>query len=197
MSIYSSDPTQVTYPDVTRGWWAEARSHPDFLCVMTQSGYRGGQYIDDKGRELHLAPKATDEVLGEAVLDALSSSRWLLSKPKLGEIYYPDVQFDEEVAGYRNAALREAAWEKHVRKLYKLKYKKDLYVPMKRCEISRKDGKIIISCRVHYPESQQGDCWGFDTNENAPFVILPDTASTNEIGAGLRLAFSRCHDLPG
>lgn len=197
MSIYSSDPAKVTYPDVVRGWWAEARWHPDFLCILTQSGYRGGQNIDEKGRELYLATESGDKSWGEAVIDALSVSRWLLPKADPDNVYYPDVEFDEDTASYRNAALREIEWAKRIKEKYRLKNKKDIYVPMKRCDISKRSGNITIKCRVHYPESQHGDCWGFDTSEHAPYVILPEMASVEEIGAGLRVAFSRCRDLPG
>lgn len=197
MSNYCSDPTRLTNPDVTRGWWAEARWHPDFLCVITQSGYRSGQHVDEKGSELYLTPDASDEHLGQAVLNALSLSRWVLSKPTPDHIYHPDVQFDAETSSFRNAALREQEWNKRTRQLYGLKSKKDIYVPMKRCDIARKDGEIVMKCRVHYPESQHGNCWGFDTNEHAPYVILTGVTSPAEIGTALKLAFSRCRDLPG
>lgn len=197
MSVYSSDLSKITNPDVVQGWWAEARWHPHFSYIVTQSGYRSGQHIDEKGGELYLATDANDAILGQAVLDALSVSRWVLSKPTPDHIYHPDVQFDAETSSFRNSVLREQEWGKRTRKRYKLKSKQDLYVPLKRCDIAKKGGEIVIKCRAHYPESQQGDCWGFDTNEHAPFVCLSDTASAEEIGAGLRLAFSRCRDLPG
>ena len=189
-------PDNITYPDVVRGWWAEARFHPDFYCVFSQSGFRA-TLIDEKGRELYLPPDASDEALGGAVLKAMAVRRWLLPKPTPGHIYHPDIEFDEESANFINAYKLELEWDKRARTRYRLKHKKDLYVPMKRCNITRKEGEITIRCHVHYPEKQYGDCWGFDTNELAPYVILPDAATAEEIGAGVKLAFSRCRDLPG
>lgn len=197
MSIYSLDPSKITYPDVTRGWWAEARWHPAFFCVMTRSGFRGGTNIDDKGKVLYLPPDAGDLALGKAMIEALAASRWVLDKPTPGHVYHSDVEFDPEFVSYIQEQKNEQEWGKAVRKPYKLASKRDVYVPMKRCDIAKKNGTITISCRAHVPSKNYGDCWGFDKPENAPYVILPDTASAAEIGAGLRLAFSRCRDLPG
>jgi hypothetical protein len=61
MSIYSTDPSEITYPDVIRGWWAEACRHPDFLCIFAVSGFRGGTDIDEKKPEIYLAPDVGDE----------------------------------------------------------------------------------------------------------------------------------------
>jgi hypothetical protein len=197
MSTYSTNPSKISYPDAIRGWWAEARWHPDFLCIATQSGFRSGQYIDEKGREIYLKSEVSNEDLGRAVLEAMAVSRWLISKLDPGEVFYPDVEIDAETSSFCNAAMRETEWDKRIRKIYKLKNKKEVYVPMKRCDITKKCGEIVIKCRAHYPESQNGDCWGFATPEMSPYVTFPDTSSSDEIGAGLRLAFSRCIDLPG
>ena len=89
-------PNNITYPDVVRGWWAEARFHPDFYGVFTQSGFRSGTHIDETGRELYLPPDASDEALGGVVLEAMAASRWLLPKPTSGHVYHPEVEFDAE-----------------------------------------------------------------------------------------------------
>lgn len=196
MSIYSSDPSKITYPDVVRGWWTEARWHPDFLCIFTVSGFRGGTHIDEKRPEIYLAPDASDEELGRAIIDAMAVSRWLISNPDPGEIFHPDVVVDGETSNYIKGQKREQEWGQRMRKRFKLPSKRDVYVPLKRCDIEKKNGIIRICCRVHYPNKNYGDCWGFATPEMSPYVILPDTASAQDLGAGLRVAFSRCIDLP-
>ena len=189
-------PDIITNPDVLRGWWAGARYHPDFYCVLTQSGFRSGSHIDEKRPEHYLLPDANDKELGEAALGALAVSRWLLSKPAPGDVYHPDIEFDGETSNPINGQKREQEWGQRMRKRFKLPSKRDVYVPLKRCDIAKKNGDIVISCRAHVPSKNYGDCWGFATPEMSPYVIMPDTASAEEIGAGLRLAFSRCIDLP-
>lgn len=131
------------------------------------------------------------------MIEAMAPSRWLLPNPSPGHIYHPDVEFDDETANFIKAQKNEQGWGKAVRKPYKLASKQDVYVPLKRCDIAKKNGEIVISCRVHYPSKNNGDCWGYATPEMSPYVVLPDTASAEEIGAGLGLGFSRCIDLPG
>lgn len=197
MSMYSFDASKITYPDVVRGWWAEIRWHPDFLCIFTVSGFRAGTSIDEKKPEIYLDPDAIDEELGRAVMNAMAASRWLIPNPPPGNIFHPDVEVDAETSNFIKAQKREEEWGQQMRKRFTLPSKREVYVPLKRCDIAKKEGVITIRCRVHYPDKNYGDCWGFDTNEHAPYVILPDTASAEEIGAGLKLAFSRCRDLPG
>jgi hypothetical protein len=121
------------------------------------------------------------------MIEAMAPSRWLLPNPSPGHIYHPDVEFDDETANFIKAQKHEQGWGKAVRKPYKLASKQDVYVPLKRCDIAKKNGEIVISCRVHYPSKNNGDCWGYATPEMSPYVVLPDTASAEEIGAGLRL----------
>lgn len=194
MMMYSSDRTRISAPGVERGWWADARWHPKFICIFTRSGFRQ-PLMDPKGSEIFLEVDAENEKIGEAVKVAVSMSRWLLRKPTPGNVYHVDVQFDPDAMDFIGEQRFEQAWSKRVCKLYKILSKRDLYVPMKRCDIELKNGKFEIRPKLHVPSENEGDCWGFSLPNEINYVDLSANASFEEIGAGLRLAFDRCLDV--
>lgn len=171
--------------EVIRGYWAHAICNHDFICVETYSGYRGGTNVDPKGKRLFLSPDVGDDVLGAAVLNAIAHSRFVLGAPREGSSYPPDVEFDMELYDYKLNIERHAQWVKDLMTRYGYKTKRALYKGMRNCSIENQQGVLTIGPYHH----SKLDMWERGDIEN---VVIPAESTSAEIGAALRLGFSRC-----
>jgi hypothetical protein len=74
--------------------WADVKRTERFICVEPLSGYRMIQR-EDEGYVIYLPPDATDDALGQALLEALDKSRfiWPRDEPEFFEAdrYMPTV----------------------------------------------------------------------------------------------------------
>ena len=171
--------------EVTRGYWAEVVCNNDFICVDTFSGYRGGDCRDPKGKQNLLPPDASDVALGEAVLDALAHSRWVLPAPREGSTYPAGVEFDMSMYDYKtNYSVRVNA----LMERYGYKTKRALFKGMKRVGIANENGVITMRPSHHY----RLEGWEAGDLTEEDYVVIPATSPPEEIGAALRLALSRC-----
>ena len=160
---------------ITERKWAQAESNSDFICVETYSGYRSSA-LDPEGKQHLLAPDASDELLGLAVQDSLSHSRFL------------PVEAVPAFFGYRAVAHRYVEWVKALMERYGYKTKRALFKNMKTCGIECCSGVITIRPTNH--EKLEG--WSGEGISKDDFVIVPEDNPPAVIGAALRLAFSRC-----
>ncbi len=163
--------------DFTKQEWfyAEACENKDFINIGTFSGY-GLRTRDPDGEQLLLSINVSNEELGQAALLALSKSR------KIAESEIATF-FDRD-----NVSKRYDNWVANLMDKYGYKTKRALFKNMMRCSLEIRDGFLTISPMYHEKlEAWSGD--GFTEIDN---VVLPVNSSQEEIGAGLRLAFSRC-----
>lgn len=162
--------------DFTKQEWfyAEAHENQDFINISTFSGC-GIRTLDPDGANLCLSKDASNEELGQAALLALSKSR----KIKESE----DSYFD-----FNNISQRYNNWVANLMDKYGYKTKRALFKKMMQCSIEIRNGVLTISPSYH----DQLEGWGEDGFTESDKVILPINSSPEEIGAGLRLAFSRC-----
>ncbi len=157
---------------------ASADYNGDYICVETWSGYYGSSR-DPLGKQHLLLPGTGDEELGNALLDALSYSR----VGKFEE--FPDVYVDRDTH-----AKQYKAWIADLMDRYRYQTKRALFKNMNTCAIHRwrKNGLIEIFPWNH--DRLEG--WSpLPDSEN---VVVRAATSPAEIGAALRLAFSRCVD---
>ena len=173
--------------EVIRGYWAAVKCNSDFICVETCSGYRGGTDVDPKGKQHFIATDASDENLGLAVVDALAHSRWVLSAPREGSTYSPEVEFDSDLT-FKKGAERYVAWTEFLIERYSYKTKRALFKDMKNVSIEKKSGSITFKPWHH----EKLEAWGRTKGDGIEDVVIPDTSTPAEIGAALRLALSRC-----
>ena len=155
--------------------WAEACQNQDIICVDSCSGYRGCAY-DPRGNETVLGVAADDESLGIAVQNALAGSRFLPIK-ELPEFF-----------DYRRIEERYDEWVKSLmtRQGYKTKFA--LFRNMKLCNITLSKGTIRIDPMIH----EKLEAWGREKDDGIEDVYIAADSLPNEIGAALRLGFSRC-----
>lgn len=154
---------------------ASVSSTNEFLLIETYSGL--GMAGCDPLFEPHLLlPDADDKQVGETILLALSNSRTLTREE------YSSF-FDIE-----KGKIQNAAWIAMLMDNYGYKTKKALFQNMKSCSIHYLNGRITIRPSYH----EKLEAWSGKGIKESDYVILSVDRSPAEIGAGLRLALSRC-----
>ncbi|AWK42761.1 DUF1436 family protein [Photorhabdus laumondii subsp. laumondii] len=161
--------------DFKQGLNARVKFNGDFYSVQTYSG-NGLLGADPSGSNYLLQPIVSDQELGKAVLDALSKSR-VIPLDKYGDYFDHDVNAEQ----YKN-------WITEMMGSYNYRSKRQLFKKMLSCGICMLDGQITIRPSCH--EKLEG--WSEDGISEADYVIIPADSSPAEVGAALRLAFSRC-----
>lgn len=152
--------------------WAEISRTDRFISIEPLSGYRFVQ-LEDEGHVIYLAPDATNEELGLALLEELDRSRfiWPLD-PKF-------LEAERYMRCYRDR-------QKDTMRRYGYKTKRDLYKNMDWCRAKRSEGRILI--RPH--KRDKPEYWKDLPPEKD--VVIPETRNAAVAGAALRLALDRC-----
>ncbi|WP_413723349.1 contact-dependent growth inhibition system immunity protein [Sodalis sp. RH23] len=167
--------------------WATILSNQDFICISTCSGYRGGQR-DPKGVQHIIDPKSADDDVGLLILDALSHSRLVLPRFRQDVVIHPDTVFEPEFYDNKLMEERYDAWVEYIMKRFSYKNENQMYKQLKNCSLTRTNGQIIFTPWHHKKLAN----WDGDGLTDADKVIIPASSVPTEIGAGLRLALSRC-----
>ncbi|AJJ11699.1 hypothetical protein CH64_1859 [Yersinia rohdei] len=157
-------------------YWASVYHTKEFMCIDTYSGL--GRVGRDPVFPSHLLPEDIDDHrLGETILQALSDSRTLTELAE--RVAFFDLEKGKE---------QYATWIAMLMEKYGYKTKKSLFKDMKNCGIHCVNGAIKISPTRH----EKLEAWGRTKGDGIEDVILSVDSSPEEIGAGLRLALSRC-----
>lgn len=165
--------------DVVITAWAGAVDNGDFVCVETYSGYSlTGR--DPEGAQHLLAPQANDHQLGVAVLDALGRSRFISP--------LEDPEEDLAFFDLESTAKQYEEWVRRLVALYGYKTRRALFKDMKSCQIKRREGTIVIGPSHH----EKLELWSGDGISKDDYVVIPADSGPTEVGAALRLAFTRC-----
>ncbi|WP_387463945.1 contact-dependent growth inhibition system immunity protein [Photorhabdus sp. RM323S] len=157
-------------------YWAGCYSTNEFLLIETYSGL-GMVGVDPLFPRHLLAPDANNKDIGETLIQALSDSRTLTS-------------LDERVVFFDLGKGKERYNEKvgMLMERYGYKTKRALFNGMKNCTIHCINGLISIEPSYH----EKLEAWSGDRIKESDYVVLLIDSSSEEIGAALRLAFSRC-----
>jgi hypothetical protein len=157
-------------------YWASCYYTNKFLLIETQSGL--GMVAADPLFHAHLLnPDEGDKCIGKTILQALSDSRTLTSPEERVDFF--DLQKGE---------IQYAAWISMLMDRYTYKTKKSLFSNMKHCIIHCSNGVITISPTRH----ERLEAWEGIGKDGRDKVKLSVESSPEEVGAGLRLALSRC-----
>lgn len=161
--------------EVIRSAWSNAKINEDFICIDTYSGYRSS-HRDSKGKQYLIMTDVSDEILGAALLETLACSRFVLP------------QDDIALYDHKQGLERYGEWVKALMDRYHYKTKRALFKNMKNCSI-KKQGELITISPSHH---EKLEAWGREKNDGIEDVVISADSSSAEIGAALRLAFSRC-----
>jgi hypothetical protein len=154
--------------------WAEINRTERFISVEPLSGYSMVQR-ENEGYVIYLAPDASDEILGRALLEALEKSRFIWPRDE-PEFLDPE----RYVRCYRN-------WQKDFMYRYGYKTKREAYKNMNWCRAERCEGKISIQ---PHKRDEKPEYWiWLPPDQN---VVIPVTTDAAVAGAALRLALDRC-----
>lgn len=94
-----------------------------------------------------------------------------------------------ELYDYKKAAERYAEWTQDLMARYGYKTKRALFKDMKNVSIESKNGVMTFSPSHH----EKMEAWGREKGRDSFEDVMVSASSTAaEIGAALRLAFSRC-----
>lgn len=156
-------------------YWAEVFVTNKFLNVNTYSGL--GRVRKDPDSPSHLLqPDADDQSVGETIFQALLNSRTLTVKEC-------ETFFDPE-----KGREQYATWISMLMEKYGYKTKRALFKNMKKCGVHLVNNQITIRPSYH----EKLEAWSGARINESDYVVLPVDSSPAEIGAGLRLALSRC-----
>ena len=152
----------------------KAKNNGDFISIESYSGYANANMADPSAPEFLLEVEASDEILGKSIVEALNNSRPL--------------SLEEHRNTAKNLAENYKAWIQRMMEKYNYKTKRALFKNMKSCSILCREGMIII--KPSYHQTLEG--WSGDRINKEDYVTLPAESSFSELGAALRLAFTRC-----
>jgi hypothetical protein len=155
--------------------YTSAFQNQDFIWVYTDSG-RGLRAYDPQGKDVILGLDVHDNALGVAVWEALAVSRFLSPKEAM------------EFLDYRTGGDEYEVRVKSLMGMHGYANKRAMFKKMKSCGITLSKGGMEIRPLIH----EKLDWWGQTKNDGIENVLIPANSAFHEIGAALRLAFSRC-----
>jgi hypothetical protein len=153
--------------------WAEVHRTERFVSLEPLSGYLMA-CRDDELCVTYLPPDATDDALGQALLEMLGRSRFIWPPDEPG--FY---KWQRYVGCYRN-------WQKDFMERYGYKNVRDAYKNLDWCRVARSEGKISIE-----PHKRDRPEYFRDLPPEKT-VVIPATSDPGAIGAAMRLALDRC-----
>jgi len=160
--------------DVPFTQWAAIHATEKFFIVTPLSGYRR-QLPEDELYSIYLEPGATEATLGQAVLEALSKSRFI----------HPHT--DRGFFKMDRVLTADKRWHQEFMKRYSYKTKRDAYKNMRYCFAERREGKISI--QPHKRDVKPGLWWDLPPEKT---VILPETNDPGIVGAAATMALNHC-----
>lgn len=165
-----------------------AKTNKDFICIYTESGY-GITCLDPKGVQHLTSHNVSDGELGAMLLDALAHSRFVLPPRDNRDIWvHPEVTYDAELYDFDRSNERYNQWVSDLMLTQGYKTKRTLFKGMKSCGIECCEGVITIRPSFH----DKAERWSGKGIEKSDYVVLAANSPQADIGAALRLAFSRC-----
>ncbi len=146
----------------------------DFYHVDTMSGH-GILIVDNLFESCLLSKDTTAKMLGLCLKKCLKQSR----------IVDPE---DYDFFGYEKVKGRYEGWIKNIIKLRGYKNKKSLFKQMNKCN-ARQVGDLITIRPLNHVKLES---WSGDGISETDYVIIPVSASDEELGHAVIEAFSRC-----
>ncbi len=153
---------------------AVAFMNKDFIRVIACSGYRM-KIEDPQATEFFLSLTVTDKELGETVLKSLEESR----------ILTPEESYEISSITEKDYPL----WVERTMKRFGYKTKGAMFRRMLSCSMNLQNETQILF-KPSYQCSIDG--WSGDFMKESDRILIPLNSSPEEIGAALRLTFTRC-----
>lgn len=159
--------------EAKQGKRAGAVRNREFICIETYSG-RGLLRSDPEGSNHIFATDVDDAMLGTALWDALDNSRFLSTDEAKQFLDRDRVKQDFE------------NWVQDMITRYSYKNRRDLFKDMASCNVKLVGDLISIGPTSH-PKLEAWEGLRADKS-----VIVSANSTAAEVGAALRLGFTRC-----
>lgn len=156
--------------------WAYAKSNNDFIFIETYSGYFNC-LPDPEGKCFILSHSSADSEVGIGVLEALAVSRTI--DPRMDPEFF-------NISG--RVAVQYNEWVADLMVKFNYKNKRSLFRGMRSCSIVAVDGSLVMRPSHH----EKLEAWSAKGITEKDHVVVSSDSSLDEVGAALRLAFSRC-----
>ena len=144
-----------------------------FISIEPLSGYRL-VHRDDQGYVSFLSRDASDDALGQALLNTLERSRFILPRD------------DPELDKWENHERCVQNWQKDFMRRYGYKTRREAYWTMDWVRAERSQGKISFE---PHKRGRPGH-WIWLAADKA--VVIPETTDAATVGAALNSALNRC-----
>lgn len=153
----------------------------DFVFIESRISYRSSRTNPD-AVPYYFGVDASDSELGEAVLSAISDSRFVTPE---------DFETEDDFRAFfsfKTAALRVEEWVQEVMRKFNYGSRRRMFKPMKFCAIKYEDDEIRMSPMNQVkPEAWSGKLPGKEQRE-----ILPGSSNAVDVGAALRRCLANC-----
>jgi CDI immunity protein len=160
--------------DVPFTQWAAIHATEKFFIVTPLSGYRR-HLPEDELYSIYLEPGAPEATLGQAVLEALSKSRFIHPHSDRGFFHRDRIH------------AADKRWHEEFMRRYRYKTKRDAYKNMRYCLAERCEGNISI--QPHKRDAKPTLWWDLPPEKT---VVIPETNDPGVVGAAARLALDHC-----
>lgn len=155
--------------------WGDIGYNGKAFAISTRSGYTSSA-IDENGLRRFLPPNASNWKLGQALLDALATSRVI-----------PETEF-KTFFDWRDADRRFKDWELAQCNYFGVKSIQSVNKNMMRCKAEVRGGLLILESFIHVSTS----VWKYFTDREAHTMSLPHNSPPEVIGAAIRTAIKLC-----
>ena len=155
--------------------WASIYSNHGLVSFSTSSGYRSSIH-DPEGEHIVIDAASDDNALGQSLLLALEKSRVL--HPNENANFYNLSRIEEDY---------EAFVSDLITKFGELQRRK-VFSKMLHCSVSVRSGEIFI----RPTKKERGESWSGSGIKEEDIFRIPLSASPGEIGAGVKMALSKC-----
>jgi CDI immunity protein len=174
--------------NVKRKWWAGIWFNNDYIWILSYSGFRGGTHADTESYFAQHSADADNATIGASFQEALRRSRFVLPEKQAGFLYPEGLEFDAELSHFLKGEERGEKLNKELMQRNGYKTRKKLLQFMKIIHTVDDGIEIRLTPTVH----DKLDSWRLISKEDPQYVFVPSISTPAEIGAALRLAFSRC-----
>ena len=158
---------------------ASAFANERALIVVSEVGHRA-TVMDSSVPPHTLSSNASDDEMGQALGAALGSSRFLSAHEAKLFLNLDRVKKDYE------------AWVSMLLTRYGYASRKDLFKGMLNCAVESVGELIEIRPTVH----EKLEAWSGEDIDESLYIHIPSNADASTLGAGLKLAFTRCKGRP-
>ncbi len=145
----------------------------DFISLQAYSGYYS-MMADPAATEYFFVADVLNEVLGAAVLESFKQCRLL--------------SYEEANTLVRQSEQCYVDWIQKTISRYGYNTRRELFMNMKSCVIEHHETELIFLPSHH----EELEVWAGHREEDGTYLKIPVNSPAAEIGATLRLTFSRC-----